>query len=129
MKANAGSQKAKGAGKGGKTFAVNVGQPIAEGDAAENVKSAGGDPTGQHKEKAFGAIFREVAYVFKGGKPYGNGNGCRNDIPLLWLKYQKIKEKGQQLHDLLTDWCDLNSGNHGIGVVMLHEKTADIGAE
>ena len=73
-----------------------------------------------------GSILNQVADIFKGGKGKSCDHSRDFDLFRLWLKYQKIKEQRQKLHDFLHHRGDLRSGGKGIRTIKCSEKGIDI---
>ena len=73
-----------------------------------------------------GSILDQVADIFKGGKGKSCDHSGDFDLFRLWLKYQKIKEQRQKLHDFLHHRGDLRSGGKGIRTIKCSEKGIDI---
>ena len=73
-----------------------------------------------------GSILDQVADIFKGGKGKSCDHSGDFDLFRLWLKYQKIKEQRQKLHDLLHHRGNLRSGGKVIRTIKRGKKGIDI---
>ena len=103
MKADAGAQNADGAGQLEPAVAEDVGDGEPGENAAQNVQRPGGQPANQQKSEICGAVFDQIADVFKRGESDGNGDGRAGQYFCVRLKNQIEEKQRHQLQNLFAD--------------------------
>ena len=73
-----------------------------------------------------GSILDQIADIFKSGKRKGDHHGGNSDLFRFRLKYQKIKEQRQKLHDFLHHRGNLRSGGKVVRTIKRGKKGIDI---
>ena len=73
-----------------------------------------------------GSILDQIADIFKSGKRKGDHHSGNSDLFRFRLKYQKIKEQRQKLHDFLHHRGNLRSGGKVIRTIKCGKKGIDI---
>ena len=94
--------------------------------SADHVHRSCSDPPEKNKGKMSGSILDQIANIFKSGKRKGDHHSGNSDLFRFRLKYQKIKEQRQKLHDFLHHRGNLRSGGKVIRTIKRGKKGIDI---